>query len=55
MTKSDYLSLLLVALGIYSFCVGAMNGSNTYTLTIAIIFALIGVGGGAFIQSQSKS
>jgi hypothetical protein len=54
MTKSDYLSLLLVALGIYSFYVGAMNASNSLTLFFAIVFAFIGVGGGAFIQSQSK-
>jgi hypothetical protein len=54
MTKSDILSLLLVALGIYSFCVGAMNASNTLTLIFAMAFALIGVCGGAFIQSQSK-
>jgi len=55
MNRTDYKSLALVVLGLYSFYVGCTNANDTETLIASMSLALIGVGGGAFILSQSPS
>jgi hypothetical protein len=56
MTKLDnYVTLAMVLLGLYSFFVGYTEAKDIETLIVAMLFALIGVGGGAFILSQSPS
>lgn len=56
MSKLDnYVTLAMVLLGLYSFFVGCTNANDTETLIASMSLALIGVGGGAYIQSQSPT